>query len=30
MHAFRVFKPDWLLGARWEREQVEKRLGRPL
>ena len=30
MHASRVFKPDWLLGPKWEREQVERRLGRPL
>ena len=29
-HAFRVFRPDWLLGPQWERRQVEKRLGRPL
>ena len=29
-HASRVFRPDWLLGAAWERAQVEKRLGRPL
>jgi transcriptional regulator with XRE-family HTH domain len=29
-HASRVFRPDWLLGPQWEREQVEKRLGRPL
>ena len=29
-HASSVFRPDWLLGPRWEREQVEKRLGRPL
>lgn len=30
MHAFRVFRPDWFLGPQWERQQVEKRLGRPL
>jgi transcriptional regulator with XRE-family HTH domain len=30
MHAFRVFRPDWMLGPQWERRQVEKRLGRPL
>ncbi|MBI2382814.1 MAG: 2TM domain-containing protein [Gammaproteobacteria bacterium] len=30
IHASRVFRPDWFLGPRWEREQVEKRLGRPL
>ena len=30
LHASRVFRPDWLLGPQWEREQVEKRLGRPL
>ena len=29
-HAFSVFRPAWLLGPQWEREQVEKRLGRPL
>lgn len=29
-HAASVFRPDWMLGPRWEREQVEKRLGRPL
>ena len=29
-HAAMVFRPDWMLGPRWEREQVEKRLGRPL
>jgi len=28
--AFRVFRPDWMLGPSWERRQVEKRLGRPL
>jgi len=30
MHAFRVFRSDWLLGPRWERRQVEKRLGRSI
>jgi len=30
LHASRVFRPDWFLGAQWEREQVEKRLGRLL
>ncbi len=30
IHASRVFKPDWFLGPKWEREQVERRLGRPL
>ena len=30
LHASRVFKPDWFLGPKWEREQVERRLGRPL
>jgi transcriptional regulator with XRE-family HTH domain len=30
MHAFMVFRPDWLLGPAWERRQVERRLGRPL
>ena len=29
-HAFSVFRPVWLLGPEWERQQVEKRLGRPL
>ena len=29
-HAFMVFRPTWLLGPEWERQQVEKRLGRPL
>lgn len=29
-HAFMVFRPSWLLGPEWERQQVEKRLGRPL
>ena len=28
--AFRIFGPDWMLGAEWEKRQVEKRLGRPL
>ena len=30
LHAFRVFRPDWMLGPQWEKQQVEKRLGRPL
>lgn len=30
LHASRVFGPAWLLGPQWERQQVEKRLGRPL
>lgn len=30
LHASRVFRPSWFLGPQWEREQVEKRLGRPL
>lgn len=30
MHASRVFRPDWLLGPQWERQQVEKHLGRSL
>lgn len=30
MHASRVFRPDWFLGPQWERQQVEKRLGRQL
>ena len=30
MHASRVFRPDWFLGPQWERQQVEKRLGRSL
>lgn len=30
LHASRVFRPDWLYGPQWERQQVEKRLGRPL
>ncbi|HUL92662.1 MAG TPA: helix-turn-helix domain-containing protein [Burkholderiales bacterium] len=25
-----VFRPSWFLGPQWERQQVEKRLGRPL
>lgn len=29
-HAFRVYRPGWLLGAHWEKREVEKRLGRPL
>ncbi len=29
-HAFRVCRPGWLLGADWEKREVEKRLGRPL
>ena len=29
-HASSTFRPDWLLGPQWERQQVEKRLGRPL
>lgn len=29
-HAFRVFRPAWVLGPDWERREVEKRLGRPL
>jgi transcriptional regulator with XRE-family HTH domain len=29
-HAFSVFRPAWFLGPEWERQQVEKRLGRPL
>lgn len=29
-HAFSVFRPGWFLGPQWERQQVEKRLGRPL
>ncbi len=29
-HAFRVYRPEWLLGAHWEKREVEKRLGRPL
>ncbi len=30
LQASLVFRPSWFLGPRWEREQVEKRLGRPL
>ena len=30
MHASRVFRPAWFLGPQWERQQVEKRLGRSL
>jgi transcriptional regulator with XRE-family HTH domain len=30
MHAFSVFRPVWFLGPQWERQQVEKRLGRSL
>jgi transcriptional regulator with XRE-family HTH domain len=30
MHASRVFRPAWFLGPQWERQQVEKRIGRPL
>ena len=30
MHASRVFKPNAFLGPEWERQQVEKRLGRSL
>ena len=30
MHALRVFRPNAFLGPQWERQQVEKRLGRPL
>ena len=29
-HAFMIFRPVWFLGPEWERQQVEKRLGRPL
>jgi transcriptional regulator with XRE-family HTH domain len=29
-HAFRVFRPAWMLGPDWEKREVEKRLGRPL
>ena len=29
-HAFRVFRPVWMLGPDWEKREVEKRLGRPL
>ena len=30
MHASRVFRPDWFFGPQWERQQIEKRLGRSL
>ena len=30
LHAFRVFGPAGWLDATWEKQQVEKRLGRPL
>lgn len=30
LHACSLFKPHRLLGPQWERQQVEKRLGRPL
>lgn len=30
MQASLVFRPSWFLGPQWERQQVEKRLGRPL
>lgn len=30
LHASRVFRPSGFLGPQWEREQVEKRLGRTL
>src|SRR5262245_25525976 len=30
VEAFRLFRPEWVLGPAWERRQVEKRLGRPL
>jgi transcriptional regulator with XRE-family HTH domain len=30
MHASSVFRPAWFLGAQWERQQVERRLGRSL
>ena len=30
LHASRVFGPNWLLGPEWERQQVERRLRRPL
>jgi|SRR3954468_12519329 len=29
-HALLVFRPSWFFGPQWERQQVEKRLGRPL
>lgn len=30
MRAFRVFSTKWFLGPQWERQEVEKRLGRSL
>jgi hypothetical protein len=30
MHASRIFRVVWFLGPQWERQQVERRLGRPL
>jgi transcriptional regulator with XRE-family HTH domain len=30
LHASRVFRPAWFLGPQWERQQVERRLGRSL
>jgi len=30
LQASLVFRPSWFLGPQWERQQVEKRLGRPL
>lgn len=30
LHAFRVFRPAWMLGPDWEKREIEKRLGRPL
>ena len=30
IHAIRVFRPNLILGPRWERRQVERRLGRSL
>jgi transcriptional regulator with XRE-family HTH domain len=30
MQASLVFRPSWFLGPQWERQQVEKRLGRSL
>lgn len=30
LHASRVFRPVWFLGPQWERQQVERRLGRLL
>jgi len=29
-HACMIFRPAWFLSPEWERQQVEKRLGRPL